>query len=58
MNLTALRAEHHDRATWLQQALDRRVESDWTAIRAGAALLGPPPGRGGGQNARCAHCHP
>ncbi|MFC3499978.1 DUF5984 family protein [Micromonospora krabiensis] len=39
LDLAALRAEHHDRATWLRHALDRRVQSDWTAIRAGAALL-------------------
>ncbi|HEX5540246.1 MAG TPA: DUF5984 family protein [Micromonospora sp.] len=42
LDLAALHAEHHDRATWLQHALDRRVESDWTAVRAGAALLRRP----------------
>jgi hypothetical protein len=43
LDLTALRAEHHDRATWLRRALDRPVVTDWTAVRAGAAFLGNAP---------------
>ncbi|MER7892894.1 DUF5984 family protein [Micromonospora sp. NPDC094482] len=39
LDLTALRAEHRDRAAWWQHALDRRLETDWAAVRAGAALL-------------------
>ncbi|MBM0224750.1 DUF5984 family protein [Micromonospora sp. ATA51] len=39
LDRTALRAEHHHRTTWLQHALDRLLETDWVAVRAGSALL-------------------
>ncbi|MYS81117.1 DUF5984 family protein [Embleya scabrispora] len=42
LDLRLLRHEQHDRATWLDRAMARGAETDWPAVRAGAAvLLGP-----------------
>ncbi|MGW1997035.1 DUF5984 family protein [Embleya sp. NPDC001921] len=35
----ALRREQLDRATWLRRAMSRRADTDWSAVRMGAALL-------------------
>ncbi|MFD3518885.1 DUF5984 family protein [Streptomyces sp. NPDC058653] len=45
IDLTHLRHEQRDRATWLRRALERPCDTDWAAVRAGARLLPavPPP---------------
>ncbi|MFE3247465.1 DUF5984 family protein [Streptomyces sp. NPDC059209] len=40
IDLSHLRHEHQDRATWLRRALDRACDTDWTAVR-GARALAP-----------------
>lgn len=41
IDVPGLIREQIDRRTWLSQALARRVDTDWDAVRAGAARLAP-----------------
>ena len=44
VDLDQLRAEHEDRKTWLARHAERIPDTDWTAVRAGAAELLAGPG--------------
>ncbi|HEU5386015.1 MAG TPA: DUF5984 family protein [Streptosporangiaceae bacterium] len=46
VDLDQLRAEHEDRKTWLARRADRIPDTDWPAVRAGAAELLAGPGTG------------
>lgn len=39
LDLAQLRSEHRDRSKWLERARGRGRSTDWSAVRAGAALL-------------------
>jgi hypothetical protein len=41
LDIPALLREQAQRRTWLPQALARYVDTDWAAVRAGAAILAP-----------------
>ena len=41
LDLAQLRSEHRDRSKWLEHARARERSTDWSAVRAGAALLMP-----------------
>ena len=44
VDLDQLRAEHEDRKTWLARHAERIPDTDWAAVRAGAAELLAGPG--------------